>query len=212
MNLAPDISRQIRPIEHSMLVAEWAVKHKDDGIIALGLGGAEIGNPPELFQEAFDYAYTAGLAGAPHAGETEGPASIWGALNTLHAIRIGHGVRCLEDSDLVAYLKQHQIPLQVCPSSNVCLGVVPSLAEHPLPKLLEEGLFVTINSDDPPMFNTTLTDEYLRIHQTMGFDLPLIEGLVLNGVRAALLPFDVRQTMESEFKTKFIQLREELDI
>ncbi|MEI7989828.1 MAG: adenosine deaminase, partial [Chloroflexota bacterium] len=68
MNLAPDISRQIRPIEHSMLVAEWAVKHKDDGIIALGLGGAEIGNPPELFQEAFDYAYTAGLAGAPHAG------------------------------------------------------------------------------------------------------------------------------------------------
>jgi len=103
-------------------------------------------------------------------------------------------------------LRARQIPLDVCPSSNVCLGVVPSLEEHPLPRLLDEGLFVTINSDDPPMFNTTLTDEYLRICETFNFDLAQVKALVLNGVRASLLTDAERKRLQAEFVTEFAEL------
>ncbi|MCB9445866.1 MAG: adenosine deaminase [Ardenticatenaceae bacterium] len=203
----PDISRNTRPVEHSLTVADWAISGKEQGIIGFGVGGGEVGNPPELFEEAFDRARAAGLASLPHAGETEGPASIWGAIRSLGAVRIGHGVRCLDDPELVTYLRQHQIPLDVSPTSNVCLKVAPSLAEHPLPRLLDQGLYVTINSDDPPMFNTTLTDEYLAIAQTFGFDVDMIEKLVLNGVRASLQPVEVRSEMAHAFRDDFNRLR-----
>lgn len=210
--LVPDIARQVRPIEHSLLVAEWAIASRDQGVIALGLGGPEIGNPPELFQQAFDMARDVGLPSLPHAGETEGPASIRGALDALHAVRIGHGVRCLEDPALVARLREQQVPLDVSPSSNVCLGVAASIDQHPLPRLLAEGLLVTINSDDPPMFNTTLTDEYLRITAAFGFEMDQIEQLVLNGVRVSLLPDDARRALEEVFRAEFRRLRSEVGL
>ncbi|MGH9800880.1 MAG: adenosine deaminase [Blastocatellia bacterium] len=202
-----DISRNVRPIEHSLTVADWVISGKESGVIALGLGGPEIGHPPELFAEAFDRVLAAGLTSVPHAGETVGAESIRGALQSLKAQRIGHGVRCLEDSDLVAELRERQIPLEVCPTSNVCLGVAPSISEHPLPQLLEAGLYVTINSDDPPMFNTTLTDEYLKITEAFGFSVETIEQLVINAVRASLLPELARAEMEERFQRKFIALR-----
>lgn len=208
MGLAPDISRQVRPLQHSIEVADWAIANRSNGIIALGLGGPEIDNPPELFDAAFERAYAAGLPSLPHAGETEGPASIWGAINGLHAVRIGHGVRCLEHPALVAYLRENQIPLDVSPTSNVCLKVFPSLDQHPLPLLLEEGLWVTINSDDPPLFSTTLTNEYLQIAAAFGFDQAQIQQLVLNGVRASLLPAEERHSMEEEFMRQFALLQE----
>ena len=207
MGMVPDISRNVQPVEHSLLVAEWAISGKDHGIVAFGLGGPEPGYPPELFEAAFTKAREAGLPGVPHAGETVGPQSVWGALQSLHAVRLGHGVRCLEDPQLVAYLREKQIPLEVCPTSNICLGVAPSLAEHPLPKLLAEGLSVTINSDDPPMFNTTLTNEYHRIAEAFGFDQQVIETLVMNAVRASLLPAARRAEMEAEFRAEFARLR-----
>ena len=206
IGLVPDISRQMRPVEDSYRVADWAVQNMDDGIIALGLGGPEVGNPPEIFQEAFDRARAAGLPSLPHAGETEGPQSIWGAIDTLYAVRIGHGVRCLEDPGLVAFLRERQIPLDVSPTSNVCLGVAPTLAEHPLPKLIDQGLFVTINSDDPPMFDTTLSDEYLRIAQTFDFDMTQIKQFVTNGIHASLLSADAQYVLENEFRTQFAKL------
>jgi len=209
MGLVPDISRQIRPIEESFLVADWAAQNMENGIIALGLGGPEVDNPPELFQETFERAHTAGLPSLPHAGETVGPHSIWGSINSLSAVRIGHGVRCLEDPELVAFLRERQIPLDVSPTSNVCLGVAPTLAEHPLPKLLEEGLLVTINSDDPPMFDTTLTDEYLRISETFGFDVTLIKQFLINGIHASLLSSNTQYTLEDEFRTQFAKLENE---
>lgn len=209
MGLVPDISRHMRPVEESLLVAEWAVRRMGNGVIALGLGGPEIGNPPELFQRAFDVARAAGLPSLPHAGETVGPRSIWGAVNALAADRIGHGVRCLEDPELVAILRDRQIPLDVCPSSNVCLGVVPSLREHPLPKLIEAGLNVTLGSDDPPMFDTTLTDEYLRIAEILGFDLAQIQRLVLNGVEASLLPADEKRALVQEVRAHLAELERE---
>jgi adenosine deaminase len=130
----------------------------------------------------------------------------------LKAQRIGHGVRCLEDQGLVAELRERQVPLEVCPTSNVCLGVAPSLSEHPLPRLLDEGLYVTINSDDPPMFNTTLTDEYLRAAQILGRGAETIEKLAINAVRASLLPEASRAGMERRFREEFAQLREELTL
>jgi adenosine deaminase len=129
----------------------------------------------------------------------------------LKARRIGHGVRCLEDSALVAELRERQIPLEVCPTSNVCLGVAPSLDEHPLPRLLDEGLYVTINSDDPPMFNTTLTDEYLRAAQILGCGAETIEQLAINAVRASLLPEASRVEMERRFQEEFALLREDCE-
>lgn len=210
MRLVPDISRNVRPLESSLEVARWAVANQDKGIVGLGLGGPEIGNPPELFQEAFDLARAAGLPALPHAGETEGAASVRGALAALHARRIGHGVRALEDAALVRELRERQIPLEVCPSSNVCLGVVDSLAEHPLPRLLDEGLYVTINSDDPPLFNTTLTEEYLRLHESFSFDLKQLTALVMNGVRASLLPEKERRQLALDFVSEFAELNQRL--
>lgn len=204
-----DIARNVRPIEHTLTVADWVISGKGKGVVALGLGGPEAGHPPELFQEAFARVRVAGLASVPHAGEVAGAASVRGALDALHAQRIGHGVRCLEDPDLVADLRQRQIPLEVCPSSNVCLGVAPSIAEHPLPRLMAEGLYVTINSDDPPMFNTTLTDEYLRTAEAFGFSVETLEKVALNAVRACLLPESTRAQMELEFQREFAELRDE---
>jgi adenosine deaminase len=212
IGLVPDFSRQARPVEASHLVADWAAQNMRNGIVALGLGGPEVDNPPEIFQETFERARAAGLPALPHAGETVGPLSIWGSIHSLHAVRIGHGVRSLEDHELVAYLRERQIPLDVSPTSNVCLGVAPSLAEHALPKLLEEGLFVTINSDDPPMFGTTLTDEYLRISETFGFDITIIKQFVINGIRASLLLPDTKQALENEFRTQFAELENELGL
>ena len=202
-----DISRNVRPVEHGLVVADWVIAGKDNGVVALGLGGPEIGHPPELFAEAFDRVRAAGLASVPHAGETVGADSMRNALKILGAQRIGHGVRCLEDADLVAELRERQIPLEVCPTSNVCLGVAASIADHPLPQLLEAGLYVTINSDDPPMFNTTLTDEYLKVTEAFGFDVETIERLVINAVRASLLPESARTVLEEKFGREFAALR-----
>ena len=187
MSLTIDYPRHLDPDEF-VGVAHWAVKNMSRGVSALGLGGPEVGYPPELFERAFAVAREAGLPSVPHAGETEGPESIRGALRALDAVRIGHGVRCLEDADLVAELRERQIPLEVCPTSNVCLGVAPSFPEHPLPRLLDAGLYVTLNSDDPPMFGTTLTDEYLRAAVAFGLGAGEVHDLVLKAAAATLLP------------------------
>jgi adenosine deaminase len=209
MNFVMDIAREVSPDE-GIVTAEWAISGLGNGVVALGLGGAEVGNPPEKHARAFELARAAGVPSNPHAGETGGPASIWGALRSLNAVRIGHGVRCLEEAALVDYLREQQIPLEVCPTSNICLGVFPSLEEHALPRLLDEGLYVTINSDDPPMFNTTLTDEYLSIAHTFGFDAGDMERFVLNALRASFLPDDVKTRLENEFTAEFKRLRSEL--
>lgn len=202
MSLIIDIPRSIDPKE-GLLVADWVIDAKNDGVVALGLGGPEVGYPPEIHKSAFEKILNAGITSIPHAGETVGAESIWGALKDLGASRIGHGVRCLEDPKLVDYLRQHQIALEVCPTSNVCLQVAPSLAQHPLPKLLEAGLYVTINSDDPPMFNTTLTNEFLKIAETFNYDFEQIRKFVLNSVKASLLPETDKINLLSEFKKSF---------
>ena len=206
-----DIARNVRPVEHSLQVAEWAIAGRDRGVVGFGLGGLEAGNPPEWFAEAFALARAAGLASVPHAGEVAGAESVRGAVETLGADRIGHGVRCLEDPALVALLRERQIPLEVCPTSNLCLGISPTLAAHPLPLLLDAGLWVTINSDDPPMFNTTLTDEYLRIAETFRFGTEPIRQLILNAVRASRLPDGKRNQIEQEILNEFTNWKTDPD-
>lgn len=208
MGLVLDIPRSVSA-EEGLLTAEWAIGAMGEGVVALGLGGPEVDNPPEKFKESFDRAQAAGLPSVPHAGETVGPESIWGALRALHAVRIGHGVRCLEDQALVAELRGRQIPLEVSPTSNVCLKVFPTLAAHALPRLLEEGLYVTLNSDDPPMFNTTLSEEYLQVANTFYLGRETLEQLTLNAVRASLLPTDARSELEQQFLGEFTRLRVE---
>jgi adenosine deaminase len=205
MGLIIDIARETSP-EAGMQVAEWVIDSYGEGVIALGLGGYEVGNPAQRHAAAFRRARDAGVPLVLHAGETAGAESIRAALEQ-GSQRIGHGVRCLEDPDLVAILRERQIPLEVCPTSNVCLGVAPSLAEHPFPRLQAEGLFLTVNSDDPPMFNTTLTDEYLQLARTFDLGAAEIERLVLNAVRVTLLPDAQRAALEQEFIAAFMRLR-----
>lgn len=202
MGVIVDIPRQVSPQEGDTIAA-WVIEGYGDGIVALGLGGPEIGNPPQKFQRAFDRVRAAGIPCILHAGETEGPHSIWSALQVADSKRIGHGVRAVEDPELVAYLRQKQVPLEVCPTSNLCLKVYPSLEEHSLPELIRQGLYVTLNSDDPPMFNTTLTNEYLVGQRTWGWDLETIQTLVLNAVDATLLPENERRAMRLRFESQF---------
>lgn len=204
MSLIIDIAREVSP-SRGLEVANWVIESHGNGIVALGLGGYEVGNPPAKFADAFARARAAGVPLVLHAGETVGPESIWGALRE-GSQRIGHGVRCLEDPALVAELRNRQVPLEVCPTSNVCLGVAPSFAAHPFPRLLAEGLYVTLNSDDPPMFNTTLTNEYLQVAHTFGLDQVAVEQLVINAARATLLPPAEREKLETDLRDRFAQL------
>lgn len=206
MGMIVDIPRMISP-EEGDLIAGWAIEWHGDGLVAFGLGGPELGNPPDKYQRAFDRVRAAGIPCILHAGETDGPQSIWRALRVADSQRIGHGVRAIEDPLLVAYLRERQIPLEVCPSSNVCLKVYPSLEEHSLPRLMEEGLYVTINSDDPAMFNTSLTQEFQRAQASYGWDQGTIERLVFNAVGATLLPEAERARMRRDFEMAFERLK-----
>jgi len=206
MGLVIDIPREVTA-DDAEYYADWALMGYGNGVVAFGIGGYEPGHPPSKYARTFARVYEAGIPCVPHAGETVGPESIWNALEVCKPVRIGHGVRCVEDPRLVEHLRETQIPLEVSPTSNVLLKVFPSLAEHSLPRLMEAGLYVTINSDDPPMFNTTLTDEYIKCAATFGWDAERIEGLVMNGLRASFLPDKRKAQMERGFKDEFGRLR-----
>jgi aminodeoxyfutalosine deaminase len=162
--------------------------HPPENLIGFGIGGIEAGRRSQLdaIRDAFRAAVAAGLHSVPHAGETSGPETIWEAVRNLGAERIGHGIRCLDDPGLVAYLRERRIPLEICPTSNVRTRQVPDLGAHPLPTLLAEGLEVTLNSDDPPMFGTTLTGEY-HAAARMGLGRAELAELARRGVRASFL-------------------------
>ncbi len=167
-------------------------------INAVGLDSAEVGNPPEKFTEVFTAAAELGLRRVAHAGE-EGPASyIWQALNLLGAERIDHGIRCLDDPELVDHLATTQIPLTVCPFSNVRLRAVNTLAEHPLPALMKAGLLVTVNSDDPSYFGGYVNDNYLGLQEHLGLDTEQLRTLARNSFTASFLPAERRDALLAE--------------
>ena len=209
-----DISRKTKDPSRTRPMADYttavAIEGRGDGVVALGLGGIEAGGPPEPFAPWFARARAAGLHSVPHAGEHAGPESVWGAIRALGAERIGHGVRAIEDPRLVAYLAEHRIPLEVSPTSNVLLGVAPSLAEHPFPRLHAAGVVLTINSDDPPLFNTTLNDEAALLADPFGLDIAAIDEVLLNAVRHSFQPPDRRRAMEAAFAAELAALKSTL--
>lgn len=176
----------------------YALDHRPEGLVAFGLGGPEVGVPRPQFKPHFDAARAAGLRSVPHAGETTGPETIWSALRDLGAERIGHGTSATEDPELLAHLAETGIPLEVCPSSNVATRAVASMAEHPLPQFVEAGVTVTINSDDPPMFGTTLNKEYAVAAELLSLDEAGVAELARAGVRASWAPDDVKARILGE--------------
>ncbi len=166
--------------------------------MSFGLGGPEAGVSRAQFAPHFDQARAAGLRSVPHAGESAGPESVWEALRYLGAERIGHGIAAARDPELLAHLAAARIPLEVCPTSNLRTRSVPSLDEHPLPQLVAAGVPVTINSDDPPMFSTTLNGEYLVAAQLLDLDAGGLAELASAGVRASFLPEDRKSALVDE--------------
>ncbi|MBM3814127.1 MAG: adenosine deaminase [Acidimicrobiia bacterium] len=167
--------------EKAMEVARLAAERAADGVVAFGIGGDEAAAPPEMFAEVFAFARSRGLRLAPHAGETAGPPSIWGALR-FGADRIGHGIRAVEDPALMRHLRDQKIPLEVCISSNLATGVVTRLEEHPARKLYESGVPIVLNTDDPAMFHTSLVREY-ELAARLGFCERELEEVAGNGFR-----------------------------
>jgi aminodeoxyfutalosine deaminase len=175
-----------------------ALRVRPEGLVSFGLGGPEIGVPRPQFAPYFEQARAAGLRSVPHAGESTGPETIWDALTHLHAERIGHGIAAAQDPELMSHLAQEGIILEVCPTSNLRTRSVASLAEHPLPELVAAGVPVTINSDDPPMFSTTLNDEYLVAAELLDLDETGLAELARAGVRASFLPADRKRALLAE--------------
>lgn len=174
-----------------------AMEQVDPGAtVGLGLAGPE--DRPHAIAplvETFARAKAEGLHVLPHAGELAGAERIWEVVRELGAERIGHGVRCLEDPALVEHLRDRGIALEVCPSSNVRLGVVPSLAEHPLPRLLDAGLKVSLGSDDPPLFDTDLVQEYVRVAEAFGWGKERLVELAAASIEHAFMPAERRARM-----------------
>ncbi|WP_066913514.1 adenosine deaminase [Millisia brevis] len=175
-----------------------ALNQRPDGLISFGLGGPEIGVPREQFAPHFAAARAAGLHSAPHAGETTGPQTIRDAIEHLGAQRIGHGIAAAADPQLMEYLVEHDIALEVCPTSNVCTGAAPSLDAHPLPTLVAAGVPISINSDDPPMFSTTLLHEYAVAADLLGLDRAGITDLARAAVRQSFLDAPGRAALLAE--------------
>lgn len=186
--------RNMEPIT-SLRIAELAVAFKHAGVVGFDLAGAEVDHPAKKHVEAFRLILQNNVNCTLHAGEAYGPESIHQAIHYCGAHRIGHGVRLKEDGDLLNYVNDRRIPLEVCPSSNVQTRAVPSLESHPLRFYFDLGVRVTVNTDNRLMTDTTVTDELLRVHRVLGFELEEIARLILNGFKSAFLPFRERRAL-----------------
>jgi len=158
IRLTPDVVRGFT-VEEGVETVRYAAKYRDRGVLGVGLGGMEAEFPPEPFAPAFQLARAEGLASVPHAGESAGGSSVRGALDSLHADRLRHGIRAVEDAALVEEIAARRIVLDVCPISNLRTRVVRSLEEHPLPRLTAAGVICSVSTDDPAMFGTDLSQD-----------------------------------------------------
>ena len=203
----PIVLRQIvcamRDRTDSLEMAELAVAFRDRGVVGFDIAGEEAGHPPKVHLEAFQYCRQQNFSITIHAGEAFGPPSIWQALQYCGAHRIGHGVRLVEDmaidngrvvklGPLATYIRDHRIPLEVCPSSNVDTGAVATLAEHPIRHFLAQKLRVTVNTDNRLMSAITLSEEFQRLSETLGLTIDNVERLSINAMKSAFLGYDER--------------------
>jgi aminodeoxyfutalosine deaminase len=181
-----DAVRQFGP-DNALRVVELAARYKGSNVVGFGIGGDERQAAPELFRDAYAYAATSGLRLTAHAGETAGPGSVWGALN-LPAERIGHGFTAWQDPELVEALSTRQVPVEICITSNLRTGICPTIAEHPVRNYFDQGVMVTLNTDDPAMFATSLSREYQLAQDTFAFTDEHLRELARNSFEASFLP------------------------
>lgn len=172
-----------------------------DGVIAVGLDSSEVGNPPELFAAAYSHARQLGLRAVAHAGEEGPPEYVTGALDVLGVERIDHGVRSLEDAELVERLRQERVPLTVCPLSNVALRVVDRVADHPLPQMMEADLLVSVHSDDPAYFGGYVGENYFALADDLGFGEQRLARLAANSIESSFLQEDRKNELLAEIET-----------
>ena len=178
---------------------DYALKGRAFGVLALGLGGYEPTAPARFFKEVFAAAKEKGLPSVPHAGENAGPESVWEAIRDLQADRIGHGVRSIDDPELVQYLKRHEIVLEICPTSNLQLNVYADYASHPFKKLDAAGVIVTVNSDDPPLFNANLLHEYQVLSEKFAYPQKDIIRIARNAFAYSLAEEDLKASLLAGF-------------
>ena len=177
---------------------DYALSHRPDALVGFGLGGPEIGVGRAQFEPHFRAARAAGLRSVPHAGETTGPATVWESLRLLGAERIGHGTSSAQDPELLAHLADAGIPLEVCPSSNIATRAVPTLEEHPIRAFRDAGVTITVNSDDPPMFGTSLNREYEIAADLLDLDEAGVAELARTAVRSSFAEDDVKARIVGE--------------
>ena len=181
--------------DHARAVLQWAARFRSAGVVAFGLGGDENGGPADDFVAVYREARDLGLHVTAHAGETAGPESIRKSVELLGAERIGHGLTAIHDEAVMGLLRERRIPLEVCPTSNVCTGLLARLEDHPLPRFLRSGLVITLNSDDPAMFGTRLEGEFIRVARAFGLCEADILLLSENAIRSAFLPDSERENL-----------------
>ncbi|MEU8538657.1 adenosine deaminase [Streptomyces sp. NPDC048717] len=181
--------------------ARLALDRRPEGLVSFGLGGPEIGVPRPQFKPFFDRARAEGLRSVPHAGETTGPETVWDAVRLLGAERIGHGTSAARDPELLAYLADQRIALEVCPTSNIATRAVDRMENHPLRRMVDAGVLVTINSDDPPMFGTDLNNEYAVAARLLELDERGLGALAKNAVEASFLDEAGKARLAGEIDT-----------
>jgi adenosine deaminase len=181
---------------------------REFGVIGVGIGGSENEFPPEAFEKVFHQARKLGFRTSSHAGEAAGPESVWGAIRTLRVDRIGHATRAVEEPKLVDYLAEHQIPVELCPISNLRTGVIASIKEHPARLYFERGVPLSINTDDPKMFGNSLADEYLMLEAELGFSRPEIESVILQGIETSWLTKEKKEELTDQFRSEIAAMRE----
>jgi adenosine deaminase len=182
--LIPDLVRDFGP-QLAAFSLEEVVEAKDFGIIGIGLGGSEQSFPPDPFGPIYERARELGLHTTVHAGEASGAKSIWEAIKFLKPDRLGHGTRAVEDENLIDYLAKQKIPVEVCPISNVCTGIVRSIKSHPIRRFYDCGLSVSVNTDDPKMFGNSLAKEYRTLVDELGFSKDDVRFLIIQGIRSS---------------------------
>jgi len=198
MYLIADLVRDYGP-RKELTTLQKLNEVKEEGVIGIGIGGSEHEFPPEPFQSLYEEARQMGFRTTAHAGEAAGPESIWATINVLRVDRIGHGTRAHEDPRLLDYLAEQAIPLELCPVSNVRTGIVDSISEHPVREYFGRGLVVSVNTDDPKMFGTSLDEEYRLLEQKCGFTREDICALISLGVRSAWLPEEQKESLAAGF-------------
>jgi adenosine deaminase len=196
VNLIADVVRD-SSVAQAMRTLETVAELRHYGVIGIGLGGSEQNHPPEKMTTVFARARQLGMHATIHAGEAAGAQSVWGAINALKAERIGHAARATEDRSLCEFLLKRQLPLEMCPLSNIRTGVVSTFATHPIVPFIRQGMLVTVNTDDPKMFNNTLADEYTLLMEEGGMNEHDICMLIDNAITASWLSDEQKSALRS---------------